>query len=194
MIYNKREGDERMKRNYVYIFMSILLVAFLCSFTLLNGRVNHENQNLKNEGYFSLTVPSKWKVIRIGSQGMYFGKSEQNNFGGVFIEEFNVNFNAGEKKLPSNSSLLQWMLPNHTEVTKVQKLKGFFTETYLIKLISSEPAGQGGKITGKWTYIIFIDKSKSTSIKWVADEFYFNTKYVSEKEVINIAKTFRIIK
>ena len=152
-----------------------------------------QSKNVKND-FFSLIVPSNWKVVRLGNSGMYFGESENDNFGGAFKDEFNVNFNAGEKKLPSKDSLLQWMLPNHTEVTKVQELKGFFTETYLINLISSEPAGQGGKITGKWTYIIFIDKNKSTSIKWVAYEIYLNTKYGSEKEVINIAKTFKVIK
>lgn len=158
-----------------------------------NKGSKNQSKNEKND-FFSLIVPSNWKAVRLGNSGMYFGESENDYFGGVFKEELNVNFNAGEKKLPSKDSLLQWMLPNHTEVTKVEELKGFFTETYLINLISSEPAGQGGKITGKWTYIIFIDKNKSTSIKWVAYEIYLNTKYGSEKEVINIAKTFKIIK
>lgn len=194
MINNKWLGDETVRKYYLHILIMIILVVFLSSFTPLNKKLNHQNQDLKNDDYFSLKVPSKWKVVRIGSYGMYFGESEQNNFGGVFMQEFNVNFNAGEKKLPSKDSLLHWMLPNHTEVKKVQELKGFLTETYLINLISSEPAGQGGKTTGKWTYIIFIDKNKSTSIKWVAYEIYFNTKYVSEKDVVKIAKTFKVIK
>lgn len=179
-----------MKKYYV-CFFTIFLVFLFCSYMQIDRGAAHKVKIFKSD-YFSLEVPSNWKVVKLGRDGMYFGESEQNNFGGAFRQEFNVNFSAGEKELPSKDALLRWMLPNHTEVTKNQRLKGFFTETYLIHLISSEPAAQGGKNTGEWTYIIFVDKNKSTLTKFVAYEIFFNTKNVSESNALKIAKSFKI--
>ena len=54
------------------------------------------------------------------------------------------------------------------------------------------PPPQGGQFIGNWTYIIFIDYGKSTSKQIIAYGLSLNTKYVSEQEAINIAKTIKI--
>jgi hypothetical protein len=110
--------------------------------------------------------------------------------GGVYVQKFNAH--EGEK-MPSLDALLQWMMPNHSEITNKKEIYGFFTDTYFLNLERSKLAASGDTTTTNWSYIIFIDKNKSTDTKFVAYELFFNNNFVPEADAIKIAGTFKLL-
>lgn len=54
------------------------------------------------------------------------------------------------------------------------------------------PTGMGGGFIGNWNYIILIDRKNSTNQQAIAYALFLNTKYVSEQEALNIARTIKI--
>lgn len=146
------------------------------------------NQALKNDT-FSVAVPAAWKVTAFGNNGFTFGKKQYDDIGGIYTMEFNVGKN---EAMPSREALINWMLPNHSEITSMKKLSGFFSDTYLLNVKTSNTATSRDNTIKTWTYVIIIDKNKTTASKFVAYEIFINTEFASEQDSLKIAKGFNI--
>lgn len=139
--------------------------------------------------HFSLSIPPDWKITELRNAGFCFGKESADDAGGIYTQEYDVS--AGES-MPDIKALLNWMLPNHADVTKTERLEGLSTDAYLMSVTTEQPAAAGGNVTGTWTYIVFLDQNRTTAAKFAAYELFGNTKYALEQELLKMAETFKI--
>lgn len=150
----------------------------------INESLNKEEEDKNNltikqeitTNNYSISIPKEWSYEELDTGMVYFMK-EDKEVGGVFIQPFYSDL----------SEPIKGLLPNHSEITEVKELVDFFTETQQIKIITTPPAVSDIKESKKWIYIFFIvDKT-------MVYEIFFNTKYIDEDNVLEIAKSFKVI-
>jgi hypothetical protein len=147
------------------------------------------SQTVKNNS-FLVNIPSDWKVTNIGNNGYTFGKDKDDDIGGIYRQEYDISEN---ETMPTIKNLINWMLPNHSETTSLQKISGFPSDTYLLNVITSNTAASSDSTTETWTYIILTDKNKTTASKFVAYEIFIKTEFASEQDALKVASTFKIL-
>lgn len=184
MVDDKKNIERRIKmikmsdffkrKRTVIMIIGVLCIAILCGISLTNAV---SKQTPCKIGNYTLEVPSDWKVNSImapdDSVAELTFKKGGNLIGGVQI----VSYEPGQP-LP---------LPNHSVTKSKKNIDGLLTEAVLINLDMSQPAASGDTSIENENHLYLIFKDDK-----VAYEIYANTKYVDAKELIKIAKSFKL--
>lgn len=132
-------------------------------------------QEIRTQSY-SISISKDWSYEELETGTLYF-KREDNEIGGLYIQPY----------YSETGDPVRGLLPNHSEIIESKMLDGFFTEAQEIKLTTSPPAAAGDISTEDWIYI-FLIKDKTTVY-----EIFFNTEFIDERDIIEIAKSFKVL-
>ncbi|PYG89159.1 hypothetical protein LY28_00982 [Ruminiclostridium sufflavum DSM 19573] len=124
---------------------------------------------------YSVSIPKSWSYEEVNSDILNL-KKDNVQIGGIYIQPY---YKDVEEPVSS-------LLPNHTEIIDSKKLTGFFTETQEMHVVSTEPAVSGDSNSENWIYVFFVKD------KEVVYEIFFNTKFIDESNILNIAKSFKL--
>lgn len=149
--------------------------------------------------WYAFSAPSGWDVSLDDQETSgdhlpvaYFRqKNNTDIMGGIYVEEYTAQ--PGETMPGVDFLLERWMVSNHSKIDSMERLTGFFTDAYLLKITTSAPAASGTeKADENWTYIDFIDKAKTTETKFVAYQLYFKSAVASEADAVKVAGSFKL--
>lgn len=133
-------------------------------------------------GPYTLILPVSLHAVPKDG-GLVFKKDRSGECGGAYVQQFVAS--PGET-LPGTDAFLQWVLPNHTEITGKRRLAGYGGDRYFLDVGQSAPAAAGGG-ESRWYYAVLMDKKRSGSSTLTALELYFDARSFSAGEAGNIA-------
>jgi hypothetical protein len=142
----------------------ILILGGLLLTKLLTTRASYEIGN------YTLKVPASWKVTTRENELMF--RKDNIPVGGVQI----LGYEAGQPV----------SIPNHAETKQQKNIDGLITEAVLYNLDLTQPAaaGDAAVINENHLYLLFAGEKLTYDI-------HVNTKYCSETELMQIAKSFQ---
>lgn len=159
---------------FIILLISLIVFATSCTSNTINSKSNKNYQTITTKS-FTLLIPKEWSV-EISNNILLKFKNKNNKIGSLDLISYEKNENINS------------VLPNHTEVISINKLKGFFTDTYEVKLVASQPAASGNLSKINQTHILFLLESQK-----VAYDLSFNTDdIVDEQTILNIANSFKL--
>jgi hypothetical protein len=125
---------------------------------------------------------------------LYFNrKSEtisETVFGGSIL--YQESLGGGVEPTKIMDEMLQGMLPN-PDITDTKRLTGLFTDAFLLKVDQTQPAASRDTTVTHWTYVILVDKKKTTATNLVGYELFFKSDFASEADAVKVAESFRLI-
>ncbi len=162
------------------VLTAVLCITMLCGVLLTSAAgkttINDENKSYEI-GKYSVSVPSDWTVrstkgVNNEIAQLSFIKNDQ-IIGGIEI----LNYEIGQQAP---------YLPNHSE-TKIKKdIEGLVTKAVLYNLDLTQPAASNDPTVKNENHLFLIFEKDKVSYDIFAD-----TRYVSEAELLSIAKSFK---
>lgn len=163
-------ADDFKKRKRLAAIMAVLCLAVLCTILLVSAPAK---KALFSNGSFSIEIPAEWKATGYRTNGRVIFKKDNVIIGGITRTDIEQT----KRGLPEND---KYKIKSKKEI-KGMSAKAIFENQ---ELISFTPAERTYPRNEMCLHLLFVKER-------VAYNIYVDTKYASEKQLIEIGKSFK---